>query len=152
MENYSGVDIRDCVASINTKTMRRMGKSRAELLEALDREALKALPSEPYEYAEWKRARVAPDYHIEIADHFYSVPSKLIRDVIEVRHQRHGRNLPYESACREPSVLARSQPPHHDCRAYAGGRPLAIGRRNPLSNQHQDATPEQRCKNDWLEP
>ena len=35
--------------------------------------------------SEWKRARVAPDYHIEIADHFYSVPSKLIREVVEAR-------------------------------------------------------------------
>ena len=79
------IAIRDCVAAINGKVMRRMGQSRAELLEILDRPALKALPDQPYEYAEWKRARVAPDYHIEIADHFYSVPSKLIRDVVEAR-------------------------------------------------------------------
>ena len=79
------VAIRDCVTAINAKIMRRMGQSRIELLETLDRPALKALPNEPYEYAEWKRARVAPDYHIEIADHFYSVPSKLIRDVVEAR-------------------------------------------------------------------
>ena len=77
--------IRDCVAAINAKVMRRVGKSRAELLETLERPALKPLPGEPYAYAEWKRARVAPDYHIEIADHFYSVPSKLIREVVEAR-------------------------------------------------------------------
>ena len=79
------VAIRDCVTAINAKVMRRVGKSRAELLETIDRPALKALPSEPYQYAEWKRARVAPDYHIEIADHFYSVPSKLIREIVEAR-------------------------------------------------------------------
>ena len=79
------VAIRDCVAAINVKVMRRFGQSRAELLETLDRPALKPLPSTPYAYAEWKRARVAPDYHIEIAGHFYSVPSKLIREVVEVR-------------------------------------------------------------------
>ena len=77
--------IRECVAAINAKVMRRVGSSRAELLETLERPALKALPNEPYQYAEWKRARVAPDYHIEIADHFYSVPSKLIREVVEAR-------------------------------------------------------------------
>src|SRR5271165_3900241 len=32
-----------------------------------------------------KRARVAPDYHIEIAGHYYSVPSRLIRKVVEAR-------------------------------------------------------------------
>jgi transposase len=77
--------IRACVAAINAKVMRRVGKSRVELLETLERPALKSLPSEPYAYAEWKRARVAPDYHIEIADHFYSVPSKLIREIVEAR-------------------------------------------------------------------
>ncbi len=79
------VAIRECVAAINAKVMRRVGKSRAELLETLDRPALKVLPNAPYAYAEWKRARVAPDYHIEIADHFYSVPSKLIREIVEAR-------------------------------------------------------------------
>ena len=79
------IAIRDCVAAINAKVMRRVGKSRTELLEALERPALKGLPNEPYAYAEWKRARVAPDYHIEIADHFYSVPSKLIREIVEAR-------------------------------------------------------------------
>ena len=79
------VAIKDCVAAINAKVMRRVGKSRAELLETLDRPALKGLPNEPYPYAEWKRARVAPDYHIDIEDHFYSVPSKLIREIVEAR-------------------------------------------------------------------
>jgi transposase len=77
--------IRDCVAAINARIMRHVGKSRAELLEMLDRPALKALPNAPYAYAEWQRARVAPDYHIEIAGHFYSVPSRLIREIIEAR-------------------------------------------------------------------
>src|SRR5947207_2137342 len=77
--------IRDCLTAINAKVMRRVGRSRVELLETLERPALKALPSEPYAYAEWKRARVAPDYHIEIDDHFYSVPSKLIREIVEAR-------------------------------------------------------------------
>src|SRR3954466_7084753 len=65
--------------------MRKLGKSRRELLETIERPALKALPAEPYRYAEWRRARVAPDYHVEIAGHFYSVPSRLIREVVEAR-------------------------------------------------------------------
>jgi energy-coupling factor transporter ATP-binding protein EcfA2 len=73
------------VAALNAKIMRRVGKSRNELLETLDRSALDALPNAAYCYAEWKRARVAPDYHIEIAGHYYSVPSKLIREIVETR-------------------------------------------------------------------
>ncbi|WP_373681176.1 hypothetical protein [Bradyrhizobium sp. MOS002] len=42
------------------------------------------LPAEAYQYAEWRRARVAPDYHVEVQGHFYSVPSRMIRQVVEV--------------------------------------------------------------------
>jgi transposase len=77
--------IRECVADLNAKIMRKLGKSRRELFETIERPALKALPAEPYRYAEWKRARVAPDYHIEIASPYYSVPSRLIREVVEAR-------------------------------------------------------------------
>ena len=79
------VAIRDCVAAINAKVMRGFGQSRNDLLETLDRPALSPLPETAYSYAEWKRARVAPDYHIEIGGHYYSVPSKLIREVVDAR-------------------------------------------------------------------
>ncbi len=77
--------IRECVNDLNAKVMRKIGKSRAELLETLDRPALDALPSEPYRYAEWKKCVVAPDYHIEVDKHYYSVPSRLIRATVEAR-------------------------------------------------------------------
>ena len=38
-----------------------------------------------YSYAECKRARVALDYHIEIGGHYYYVPSKLIREIVDAR-------------------------------------------------------------------
>jgi transposase len=39
--------IRECVSDLNAKVMRKIGKSRAELLETIDRPALDALPAEP---------------------------------------------------------------------------------------------------------
>ena len=70
----------ECVADLNSKIMRKLWKSRRELLETIERPALKALPAGSIRYvAQWKRCRVAPDYHVEIAGHFYSVPSRLIR-------------------------------------------------------------------------
>jgi transposase len=65
--------------------MRKFSKSRRELFEALDRPALAVLPEAPYRYAEWKKCRVAPDYHVEIAGHYYSVPSRLIGQLVEAR-------------------------------------------------------------------
>jgi transposase len=79
------VAIREVVADLNARLMRRLGVSRAELLETIERPALKALPTTPYQYAEWKKCRVAPDYHVEVDQHYYSVPSRLIREVVEAR-------------------------------------------------------------------
>jgi transposase len=43
------------------------------------------LPVEPYVYAEWKKARVHIDYHVEVGRHYYSVPHALIKKQLEVR-------------------------------------------------------------------
>jgi hypothetical protein len=77
------VAMREIVADLNARIMRKVGVSRIELLETIERPALKGLPSEPYQYAEWKKCRVAPDYHIEVDHHYYSVPSRLIREQVE---------------------------------------------------------------------
>jgi transposase len=52
---------------------------------AIDKPALKLLPQTPYEFAEWKKARVNVDYHVEVEGHYYSVPHKLIKKQIDVR-------------------------------------------------------------------
>jgi transposase len=77
--------IREIVVDLNARIMRKLGVSRIELLETIERPELKGLPSEPYQYAEWKKCRVAPDYHIEVDHHYYSVPSRLIRQEVEAR-------------------------------------------------------------------
>ena len=56
------------------QALRRLGVTRRQLLEEIDRPALKALPSEPYEYSEWRVRRVGVDYHVDIDAHYYSVP------------------------------------------------------------------------------
>ena len=77
--------IGEVLGDLNARLMRRLGASRREFFDTIDRPALQPLPPEPYAYAEWRRCRVAPDYHIELHGHFYSVPSRLIREVVEAR-------------------------------------------------------------------
>ena len=77
--------IQQILPDLNARIMRKVGVSRSELLETIERPKLKALPSEPYPYAEWKKCRVAPDYHVEVDHHYYSVPSRLIREQVEAR-------------------------------------------------------------------
>ena len=50
-----------------------------ELYETIERPALRPLPAQRYEFAEWKKARVNIDYHIEVDRHYYSVPYQLVR-------------------------------------------------------------------------
>ena len=77
--------IRELVEDLNGRVMRKLGASRQEFFEQIDRPALMPLPATSYEHAEWRRARVAPDYHVEVQGHFYSMPPRLIREIVEVR-------------------------------------------------------------------
>jgi transposase len=77
--------IRDRLEEINNREMKHLGKSRRELFETLDRPALKPLPARPYEYAEWKKARVNIDYHVVFEKHYYSVPHDLCRQDVFIR-------------------------------------------------------------------
>jgi len=71
--------------ALNTRPFKKLPGSRQSLFETLDRPALKPLPVQPYEYAEWKRARVNIDYHVEVEGHYYSVPYALVKQQLEVR-------------------------------------------------------------------
>jgi len=72
-------------ADLNGRIMRGYGASRAELFAAVDAPALKPLPAAPYAFATWKRCRVAPDYHVEVEGCWYSVPYRLIRELVDLR-------------------------------------------------------------------
>ena len=73
------------LADLNGRPMRRLGVSRRQLFEELDRPALGSLPSEPYVYAEWRLRRVGLDYHVDIDGHYYSVPHRLLKQQLEAR-------------------------------------------------------------------
>lgn len=99
-------------ADLNGRLMRKLGKSRRELLVELDRPALAPLPTEPYRYAAWLKARVAPDYHVEADGHLYSVPSRLIRELVDVR-------------LTDTTV-----------EIFCGAKPVAVHARSSLRNRH----------------
>lgn len=67
------------------KPLRRLGRTRRQLLEQLDRPALKPLPIDPYVFAQWRVCRVGIDYHAEVEKHLYSVPYRFARAEVEVR-------------------------------------------------------------------
>jgi transposase len=77
--------IAKAVEQINTRIMRHVGQSRQSLFETVERPALGSLPTEDFEFAEWRFARVATDYHVEFDGYYYSVPYTLLRQQVEIR-------------------------------------------------------------------
>lgn len=77
--------IRALVGGLNHRPFKKLEGTRRTQFEALDRPALKPLPAAAFEYAEWKKARVNIDYHVEVEGHYYSVPHSLVRREVEVR-------------------------------------------------------------------
>lgn len=78
--------IAELLEELNARPMKRLGGvTRCELYGRYDQHALQPLPSAPYVIAEWRGATVAPDYHVALDDHFYSVPYILCREEVESR-------------------------------------------------------------------
>jgi len=77
--------IRELLVGLNNRPFRKLPGSRRSQFEALDRPALQPLPATHYVYAEWKKARVNIDYHIEVDRHYYSVPYRLVKQELDVR-------------------------------------------------------------------
>ena len=77
--------LRELLVDLNDRVMRRYGKSRRGLFEAIERAALRPLPGARFEYAEWRKARVNIDYHVAVDGHLYSVPYRLAHEAVEAR-------------------------------------------------------------------
>ena len=77
--------IKPLVAALNARPFRKMEGSRLRLFQAIDLPALRPLPETPYEFAQWKTAKVHPDYHVEVEAHYYSVPYTLVGQKLDIR-------------------------------------------------------------------
>ena len=77
--------IRKELDAANDRPFQKMEGSRRSVFEQTERHMLHPLPLRPYEIAEFKEARVAPDYHVEYKGNFYSVPYQFVKDTVEIR-------------------------------------------------------------------
>jgi transposase len=75
----------ELLEKLNNKPFKKLPGSRKSQFESLDKPALKPLPQSPYQYAQWEKARVNIDYHIEIDHHYYSLPYQLVGKKLDVR-------------------------------------------------------------------
>ncbi len=130
---YSLADVDDALGELlvqlnEKRVLRRLGVTRRQLLEEVDRPALKALPSEPYEYCEWRLRRVGIDYHVEVDAHYYSVPYRFARAEVDARLTARGVEIFHKgeriaahlrkSGNRKHTTIPEHMPSSH--RRYAG--------------------------------
>ncbi|MGB5715535.1 MAG: IS21 family transposase [Gammaproteobacteria bacterium] len=77
--------IRVLLDDLNQRPFKKLPGTRLSQFEQLDKPVLRALPAQPYQYADIKQARVHIDYHIEYDKHYYSVPHHLVKQAVEVQ-------------------------------------------------------------------
>jgi transposase len=77
--------LRQWLTDLNSRPFKKLTGCRRSLFEELDQPALQPLPATPYTFAEWRKARVNIDCHVEVDGGYYSVPYRLLRQPVEVR-------------------------------------------------------------------
>lgn len=77
--------VRELLDLLNDRPFQKIPGSRRSLYEIVDRPFLKPLPTVPYEFAQFKKASVHIDYHVEYDKNFYSVPYQFRGEIVEVR-------------------------------------------------------------------
>jgi transposase len=139
LRNVTFFSLAECNAAIaaavermNSREMRRLGVSRRQLFELIERPVMQLLPEQDYEYAEWKLARVGIDYHVEVAGFFYSVPHALIREQVDTR-----------ATARTIEVFHRGQRVAAHARRYGGPRHGTLPEHMPSAHRrYAEWTPE----------
>ena len=120
-------ELNDAIASLldayNNKVIRRLGKSRSELFNELDKPALHPLRANTYLFRRHKQCTVAVDYHIEIEHNGYSVPYSYLGKRVDVWYSRNSVTISYRgeviathprlSHPYEDSTLIEHMPPQH---------------------------------------
>lgn len=117
---------------LNDRPFRKLPGSRRSQFEALDRPALNPLPARAYIYADWKKARVNVDYHVEVDRHYYSVPYSLVKQQLDVRYTEHSVECFY-----------KNQRIASHCRSRQHGHHTTVREHMPESHrQYGDWSPE----------
>lgn len=123
---YSLAELNHSIAllleDLNQRPFRKRPGTRHSEYLALDRPALTPLPTEPYQFAIWKQARVQMDYHVGVEGHLYSVPYQLVTQQLDVRitdgtirfsYKNRQVALHIRSTVFGQTTLPEHMPPHH---------------------------------------
>lgn len=73
------------VDALNARPFSRREGCRDDAFFGEERAALNPLPDTPFEWCEWRRCKVSPDYHVQCDHMRYSVPHRLVGRTVDVR-------------------------------------------------------------------
>lgn len=124
--------IAEKLRELNERPFQKLEGSRASAFEQIDRAALRPLPAQRYEYAEWRKATAGVDYHVEVDGHYYSVPYRLAQQRIDLRLTRRGVE------CFHKGVRVSS----HIREEKKGGATTVRSHMPPSHQSYMDWTPE----------
>jgi transposase len=117
--------------TLNNAPFQKLDGTRRRLFEQIDRPAMQPLPVDPYVFAEWKKARVNIDYHIEVDRRYYSVPERFIKKQVDVR-----------STARIVEVLYNGERIASHLRAARAGERVTCPEHMPSSHRAHAQMPE----------
>lgn len=101
--------IRILLKDLNNRPFKKLPGSRQSQFELLDKPAMKPLPAKPYQYTQFKLARVNIDYHIEYDKHYYSVPHHLVKHQVDVQATRDTVTLQFKGKLIATHVRSQRQ-------------------------------------------
>lgn len=78
--------IAELLHDLNRRTFKKLPGCRHSVFVELDQPELKHLPLDRYQYAEWKTVRAGIDYHVEVKEHYYSVPYRFAKLELDARY------------------------------------------------------------------
>ena len=131
--------IRELLNRLNQKPFKKIPGSRRERFLSLDKPAAQPLSRSPYEYADWLKARVHVDCHVEVDSHYYSVPYPLAREQVDVRLTQ-----------TTVEVLFKNRRVASHLRSFQKGRYTTRPEHLPPPHQHHRAWTPERILN-WTE-
>ena len=78
-------EVRRLVDALNARPFSRREGCRDDAFFSEERAALDPLPEAPFEWCEWRRRKVSPDYHVQCDHMRHSVPHRLVGRTVDVR-------------------------------------------------------------------
>ena len=123
--------VADLLLPLNTRPFKKLPGCRKDAFALLDAPYLRPLPDSLFVLADWKKARVNIDYHVEFDANYYSVPHALVRQEVELR---------ITTSCVE--VLAKNRRVASHGRSYRKGHYATLSEHMPAAHRaHADWSP-----------